>query len=69
MKDRIKQILIEHIDTISYDEQQKIADTISSIDELISLQTHKLELLKKHKKGLEQKLLPNIKSNSDIKKR
>ena len=32
-------------------EQQKIADCLSSLDELIELQTKKIELLKKHKKA------------------
>jgi len=39
-------------------EQQKIADTFSSLDNLIEAQTKKVELLKSHKKGLMQKLFP-----------
>jgi type I restriction enzyme S subunit len=39
-------------------EQQKIADCLSSIDELISAQRRKLEALKVHKKGLMQQLFP-----------
>ena len=39
-------------------EQQKIADCLSSIDELISVQTQKLDTLKTHKKGLMQQLFP-----------
>lgn len=39
-------------------EQQKIADCLSSIDELIDAESRKLEALKKHKKGLMQKLFP-----------
>ena len=39
-------------------EQQKIADCLSSIDELISAQAEKIEALKTHKKGLMQKLFP-----------
>ena len=40
------------------DEQQKIASCLSSLDELITAQKEKLELLKKHKKGLMQNLFP-----------
>jgi type I restriction enzyme S subunit len=39
-------------------EQQKIADCLSSIDELISAQSQKVEALKTHKKGLMQQLFP-----------
>jgi type I restriction enzyme S subunit len=39
-------------------EQQKIADCLSSLDELIELQAKKLEALKAHKKGLMQQLFP-----------
>jgi type I restriction enzyme S subunit len=39
-------------------EQQKIADCLSSLDELIELQTRKFEALKAHKKGLMQQLFP-----------
>jgi len=41
-------------------EQQKIADSLSSIDELITAQAQKLEALKAHKKGLMQQLFPGI---------
>jgi type I restriction enzyme S subunit len=37
-------------------EEQKITDCISSIDDLIDVQSQKLELLKAHKKGLMQQL-------------
>ena len=40
------------------DEQQKIADCLSSIDDLITAQTQKLAALKAHKKGLMQQLFP-----------
>lgn len=43
---------------IKDDEQQKIADCLSSVDELISAQKQKLETLKDHKKGLMQQLFP-----------
>ena len=41
-------------------EQQKIADCLSSIDDLIALQTKKLDALKAHKKGLMQQLFPSL---------
>ncbi|MBU0916922.1 MAG: restriction endonuclease subunit S [Gammaproteobacteria bacterium] len=39
-------------------EQQKIADCLSSLDELITAETRKLDTLKAHKKGLMQQLFP-----------
>ena len=39
-------------------EQQKIADCLSSVDELIDAQMEKLDTLKDHKKGLMQQLFP-----------
>jgi type I restriction enzyme S subunit len=39
-------------------EQQKIADCLSSLDELIAAQAQKVEELKTHKKGLMQHLFP-----------
>ncbi|MDW8908252.1 restriction endonuclease subunit S, partial [Legionella pneumophila] len=41
-------------------EQQKIADYLSSIDELITAENKKLDMLKKHKKGLMQQLFPTM---------
>lgn len=43
-------------------EQQKIADTLSSLDDLIKEQTNKIEELKLHKKGLMQGLFPKMKN-------
>ncbi|HBW38315.1 MAG TPA: restriction endonuclease subunit S [Desulfosporosinus sp.] len=40
------------------DEQQKIADCLSSLDDLITAENEKLEALKAYKKGLMQKLFP-----------
>lgn len=45
-------------------EQQKIADTLSSLDELINTQNEKIESLKLHKKGLLQGLFPTINNES-----
>lgn len=42
------------------EEQQKIANCLSSVDDLIAAQTNRLEALKAHKKGLMQQLFPNI---------
>jgi type I restriction enzyme S subunit len=39
-------------------EQQKIADCLSSLDDLIATQAQKVEALKTHKKGLMQQLFP-----------
>ncbi|MCX7638583.1 MAG: restriction endonuclease subunit S [Cyclobacteriaceae bacterium] len=41
-------------------EQQKIASCLSSLDDLITAQTKKIELLQQHKKGLLQGLFPNV---------
>ena len=41
-----------------YSEQQKIADCLSSIDELIAAQINKVAALKNHKKALMQQLFP-----------
>lgn len=41
-------------------EQQKIADCLSSLDELIIAQVEKIEQLKWHKKGLMQGLFPSL---------
>jgi type I restriction enzyme S subunit len=45
---------------LKIEEQQKIANCLSSLDELITAQTQKLEALKAHKKGMMQKLFPSI---------
>lgn len=44
----------------SLPEQQKIASCLSSLDEGIAAQQRKVEALKEHKKGLMQKLFPNL---------
>ena len=40
------------------DEQQKIAECLSSVDELMAAQARKVDALKTHKKGLMQQLFP-----------
>ncbi len=51
---------IEKIKTAvpSLAEQQKIADCLTSVDELIAAQSRKVEALKTHKKGLMRQLFP-----------
>lgn len=44
---------------ISKTEQQKIASCLSSLDDLITAQAEKIELLKQHKQGLLQGLFPS----------
>ena len=39
-------------------EQKRIVDCLTSLDDLITFQTHALETLKTHKKGLMQQLFP-----------
>ena len=41
-----------------FEEQQRIADCLTSLDDLITFQTQALETLKTHKKGLMQQLFP-----------
>jgi type I restriction enzyme S subunit len=40
-------------------EQRRIADCLTSLDDLIDAQTQNLEALKTHKKGLMQQLFPS----------
>ena len=40
------------------DEQQRLADCLATLNDLIAAQTQKLEALKTHKKGLMQQLFP-----------
>lgn len=48
----------ENIGVPKPEEQQKIASCLSSLDEVITAEGQKLELLKEHKKGLLQNLFP-----------
>lgn len=54
--DSIKKL---NISLATFPEQQKIADCLTSLDTLITLETQKLETLKTHKKGLMQQLFPS----------
>lgn len=60
--DSVRRAMITELSIMipSLKEQQRIADCLSSLDELISAQTQKIELLKAHKKGLMQQLFPEI---------
>lgn len=42
------------------EEQDKIADCLTSLDDLVAVQNSKINILKKHKKGLMQGLFPSI---------
>jgi type I restriction enzyme, S subunit len=44
----------------SKEEQEKIADCLSSLSELVTAQADKIEALKQHKKALMQQLFPSI---------
>ncbi len=57
----VNKSMIEAIDVLvpsSRDEQQKIAECLEAIDQMISAQNQKVESLKAHKKGLMQQLFP-----------
>ena len=47
-------------------EQQRIADCLTSIDDLITAQTQKLAALKTHKKGLMQQLFPDMDAKAEV---
>ena len=56
-----KKMMLDYLFSIpSLPEQQKIAECLSSLDDLIAAQQEKVEALKEHKKGLMQKLFPNL---------
>ena len=44
----------------SNEEQQKIADCLSSLDDLITAESLKLEVLRQHRQGLMQQLFPSL---------
>lgn len=58
MKVKNSDVLTGSVWVPKIDEQQKIADCLSSIDTLIAAEVEKMEALKDHKKGLMQQLFP-----------
>ncbi|MEO5368973.1 MAG: restriction endonuclease subunit S [Magnetococcus sp. DMHC-1] len=48
------------------EEQQKIADCLSFLDNLITAHAQKIELLKRHKKGLMQQLFPSTEGEIQV---
>jgi type I restriction enzyme, S subunit len=44
----------------SLPEQQRVADCLTSLDDLIAAETRKLDTLRNHKKGLMQQLFPQV---------
>ncbi|UNK50549.1 restriction endonuclease subunit S [Lysobacter sp. S4-A87] len=48
----------------SFEEQRRIGECISSIDDLITAQEQKIDLLKRHKRGLMQELFPVLEDQS-----
>ncbi|MGE0524314.1 MAG: restriction endonuclease subunit S [Variibacter sp.] len=44
-------------------EQQRIAACLSSLDEMLAAQSHKVETLKAHKQGLLQQIFPSLEGN------
>ena len=46
------------------DEQQKIADCLGSLDDLIAAEGRKLDSLRRHKQGLMQQLFPSLEAES-----
>ena len=59
--DSVRMAMITEMPTMlpSLPEQQRIASCLSSLDELITKESHKLETYKTHKKGLMQQLFPS----------
>jgi len=64
----IKNITICYPNVIS-GEQQKIAECLSSLDDLITSQSEKIEQLKLHKKGLMQGLFPKVEMEQEYNQR
>lgn len=56
----IKDLFSTPITFPSPEEQQKIADCLTSLDEIIETQNQNIENLKTHKKGLLQQLFPSV---------
>lgn len=58
--DSVRRAMITELPIVipCWNEQQRIADFLSSLDDLIANQTQKVDLLNTHKKGLMQQLFP-----------
>ena len=54
----ISQFAVALLHRQAHAEQQKIAECLSSVDELMAAQARKVDALKTHKKGLMQQLFP-----------
>ncbi|WP_185225844.1 restriction endonuclease subunit S [Chryseobacterium indologenes] len=63
-KDNLNTTWLKEIELFlpSIEEQKKIAECLSVVDELITKQNNKVEQLKDHKKGLMQRLFPKVKN-------
>jgi type I restriction enzyme S subunit len=55
----VKELMSFELQVPASAEQQRIADCLTSLDDLIAAQTQKLDALKTHKKGLMQQLFPS----------
>ncbi len=56
----VKELMKFQIKIPKYEEQQRIAECLSSVDDLITAQAKKIEELKIHRKGLMQQLFPSV---------
>jgi len=50
----------------TFEEQERIAECLSSLDAVITAETQKLETLKAHKRGLMQQLFPSPEETADL---
>lgn len=58
----VNKTTLEEIEVVvpGLDEQKRIAENLSSLDDLITTQSQKIKTLKTHKKGLMQQLFPTL---------